>query len=148
MSIEESQVEASIMPPKEMSIQVAKKFQEMEEMIKTGVKEELKAKLKVIKKWKGPSEETDDEGEQEDEEEEPQSQEPEIPTDQRPFIQALKIIGNDFSKAKMEIPTYSGKMNVEELVDWIDSLNNYFEYKEVAEENKVNFAKTKKIVLL
>lgn len=43
----------------------------------------------------------------------------------------------------MEIPTYSGKMNAKEFVDWRDVLNNYFEYKEVVEEKKVKFAKTK-----
>lgn len=126
-----------------MSIEVAKKFQEMEEMIKIKVKEALKIELKTMKKGKGPSEETHEEGEQEDEEEEPQRKEPKIPIDLRPFIEALKTIGKDSFEAKMEIPTYNGKMNAEELVYWIYALNKYFEYKEVAKEKKVKFAKTK-----
>ncbi|XP_059076362.1 uncharacterized protein LOC131875738 [Cryptomeria japonica] len=125
------------MHPKGMFAEVAKKFQEMEDMIKTGVKEALKAELKAMKKGKGPSEESDEEGKQEDEEEEPQRKELEIPTDQRTFLESLKTTDKDSSEANMEIPTYSGQVNAEELVDWIDAMNNYFEYKEVAKEKKL-----------
>lgn len=70
-------------------------------------------------------------------------QEEEIPPKERRFINALKIVKGDVTKVKMEIPMYGRKMYVEELIDWIDSLNNYFEYKEVIEDKKVKFAKTK-----
>lgn len=38
---------------------------------------------------------------------------------------------------------YGGKMDNEEILDWIDALHNYFDFKEVQEDQKVRLAKTK-----
>ena len=46
-------------------------------------------------------------------------------------------------KAKIDVTTYSGKLDGDKLVEWIDALNNYFEYKEVVKHMKVKIFKTK-----
>ena len=38
---------------------------------------------------------------------------------------------------------YSGGLNPKELVDWINDMENFFDYKEMNDENKVNFVVTK-----
>ena len=38
---------------------------------------------------------------------------------------------------------YEGNLNVEELMDWISSLDTYFEFEEVEDKNKVKIAATK-----
>lgn len=38
------------------------------------------------------------------------------------------------SRPKMEIPTYSGSLGSEELINWINALDNHFEYAEVVED--------------
>ena len=43
----------------------------------------------------------------------------------------------------MEIPFYEGSLNAEELMDWISSLDKYFDYEEVDDKNKVKFAVTR-----
>eukprot|EP00253_Pinus_taeda_P018546 PITA_18546 len=47
-------------------------------------------------------------------------------------------------KPKMEIPTYEGSLNAEELMDWINPLDKYFDYEEEAnEKKKVKFSFTR-----
>jgi hypothetical protein len=41
------------------------------------------------------------------------------------------------SRPKMEVPTYEGNLNVDELLDWINAMYKYFDYEEVEEEKKV-----------
>ena len=43
----------------------------------------------------------------------------------------------------MEIPFYEGNLNVVELIDWISSVDKYFDLEEVEDKKKVNFAATK-----
>ena len=44
----------------------------------------------------------------------------------------------------MEIPTYEGSLNAKELMDWIKSLDKYFDYEEeVDDKKKVKFAVTR-----
>lgn len=38
---------------------------------------------------------------------------------------------------------FIGAWNVEEFLDWIEALNNYFECREVPEHKRVTFAKSK-----
>ncbi|XP_059068990.1 uncharacterized protein LOC131859364 [Cryptomeria japonica] len=44
---------------------------------------------------------------------------------------------------KLDVPMYGGKMDNEDVLDWIDALDNYFDFKEVLEDQKMNLAKTK-----
>jgi hypothetical protein len=35
------------------------------------------------------------------------------------------------TKPNMEVPMYKGNLNVYELLDWINSMDKYFDYEEV-----------------
>jgi hypothetical protein len=37
-------------------------------------------------------------------------------------------------RAKIEVPMYEGNLDVEELLDWIRSMDKYFDYEDVDEE--------------
>ena len=37
----------------------------------------------------------------------------------------------------MDIPVYEGNLDVEELLDWIRTLDKYFDYEDVEEDKKV-----------
>lgn len=63
-----------------------------------------------------------------------------MPQDQKLFLDAVKSISKDNLDG---LPTYGGNLNGEELLDWIEALNNHFDYKEVAEEKRVNVAKSR-----
>jgi hypothetical protein len=47
------------------------------------------------------------------------------------------------SKIKMDIPSYEGNLDVEELLDWIRALDTYFDYEDIKEDKKVRHAVTK-----
>ena len=38
---------------------------------------------------------------------------------------------------------YSGNLNVEELMDWINDLNKYFDFEEIEDKKKVRYAATR-----
>ena len=82
--------------------------------------------------------------ESEDEREEGQAaqeEEEEVlnPEEERLFKAIIKI----GKRPKFEVPTFSGKLNPEELIDWINELEEYFEYEEIEDPNRVKFAKAK-----
>ena len=41
------------------------------------------------------------------------------------------------ARAKVYIPMYEGNLDVEELLDWIRSMDKYFNYEDVNEEKRV-----------
>eukprot|EP00253_Pinus_taeda_P028343 PITA_28343 len=47
------------------------------------------------------------------------------------------------SKPKIEIPMYEGSLNAEELMDWIRSIDQYFDYEEIEENKRLKFAVTR-----
>jgi hypothetical protein len=47
------------------------------------------------------------------------------------------------SRQIMEVPMYEGNLNVDELMDWISTMDKYFEYENVPDENKVKFFVTR-----
>jgi hypothetical protein len=49
----------------------------------------------------------------------------------------IKTITRMGAKAKMDIPVYEGNLDAEDLLDWIRSLDTYFDYKYVEEDKKV-----------
>ena len=55
----------------------------------------------------------------------------------------LKMLEKVGSKPKMEIPMYEGSLNAEELMDWIRSIDQYFDYEEVEENKRVKFVVTR-----
>ena len=56
------------------------------------------------------------------------------------FFRAISKIGK---RPKIQVPTFLGNLNLEELIDWINELEEYFEYEEIEDPNKVRFAKAK-----
>jgi hypothetical protein len=38
------------------------------------------------------------------------------------------------AREKMEVSMYEGNLDMEELIDWISNLENYFEYKDIDDE--------------
>jgi hypothetical protein len=55
----------------------------------------------------------------------------------------IKAISYMSSKTKMDIPVYEGSLDAEELLDWIRSLDTYFDYEDIEEDKKVRHAITK-----
>jgi hypothetical protein len=45
-------------------------------------------------------------------------------------------------RAKIEVPMYEGNLDVEDLLDWVRSMDKHFKYEEVDEEKKVKQAIT------
>ncbi|XP_057818140.2 uncharacterized protein LOC131031119 [Cryptomeria japonica] len=133
MSDKEFGEEADIMPPKTMS----------QEAIKTMVEELLAERLKEVGQWKGKEKVGGDESEDEQENEREEAIAKEVqkmPADQKIFVDALKSVNRDNVES---LPTYGGSLNGEEVLDWIEALNNHFEYKEVLEEKKVSLARAR-----
>ena len=40
----------------------------------------------------------------------------------------------------IDLPMYQGKMESEEVLGWIEALENYFELEDIDEDNKVKIA--------
>jgi hypothetical protein len=55
----------------------------------------------------------------------------------------IKAIAQMSSKTKMDIPAYEGSLDAEELLDWIRSLDTYFDYEDIEEDKKVRHVVTK-----
>jgi hypothetical protein len=49
----------------------------------------------------------------------------------------LRDVARMDARAKMDIPVYEGKLDAEELLDWIRALDTYFDYEDVEEDKKV-----------
>jgi hypothetical protein len=49
----------------------------------------------------------------------------------------LKVVMKLGARVKMDVPMYEGRLDVEELLDWIRSMDKYFEYEDVDEGRKV-----------
>ena len=46
-------------------------------------------------------------------------------------------------KPRIEVPMYSGNLNVEELMDWINALIKYVDFEEIEDKKKVRYAVTR-----
>jgi hypothetical protein len=55
----------------------------------------------------------------------------------------LRVVVKIGARTKIEVPMYEGNLHVEELLDWMSSLENYFDYEDIDDENKVNHDVTK-----
>ena len=56
------------------------------------------------------------------------------------LFKAITKIGK---RPKFDVPTFLGKLNSKELIDWINELEEYFKYKEIEDPDRVKFAKAK-----
>ena len=46
-------------------------------------------------------------------------------------------------RPRIEVPMYSGNLNIEELMDWINALSKYFDFEEIEDKKKVRYEATK-----
>ena len=60
--------------------------------------------------------------------------------EEKKLFEALTKIGK---RPRFEVPTFSGKLNLEELINWINELGEYFEYEKIEDQNRVRFVKAK-----
>ena len=42
-------------------------------------------------------------------------------------------------KVKMDVPNYSGCLNLEELIDWVREMENYFGIEQIEDPKRVKF---------
>lgn len=62
-----------------------------------------------------------------------------VPPDQRPLLQALERMGVKGG----EIPTFHGRLNPDECIDWLEAMDSHFECDHIPPSQKVKIAKTK-----
>ena len=43
----------------------------------------------------------------------------------------------------IDVGVFSGNLKLDELIDWINELEEYFEYEDIRDPNRVNFVKAK-----
>jgi hypothetical protein len=55
----------------------------------------------------------------------------------------IRVVTKVGARPKVEVPMYEGNLNVEELIDWINALDKYFDYEDVDEEKKVKYVVTR-----
>jgi hypothetical protein len=55
----------------------------------------------------------------------------------------LRAVSRLGGRAKIEVPMYEGNLDVEELLDWIRSMDKYFDYEDVDEERRVRHTVTR-----
>ena len=79
--------------------------------------------------------EVSDEGEESIEEAKPQGE--------IDLVRLFKSALETSSRPRIEVPTYEGSLNVEELIDQINYIDKYFHYQKVDEEKRVKFVMTK-----
>ena len=49
----------------------------------------------------------------------------------------------NWKRPKIEVSAFSGSLRPEELIDWINEIDEYFECEEIKDPDRVRFAKTK-----
>ena len=81
-----------------------------------------------------------DESEDEDKVEENSQVEAVLNLEEERLFRAISKIGK---RPKFEVPTFLGNLNLEELINWINELQEYFEYEHIEDPNRVKFAKAK-----
>ena len=74
---------------------------------------------------------------------EPETEEAEENVEIPPDMRLLRIVLGSAVKPRIEVSSYAGGLNPEELVDWINELNKCFDYEEISEDKKVKFSMTK-----
>ena len=83
--------------------------------------------------------ESEDEREEEQANQEEQQEEI-LNLDEEKLFKALTKIGK---RPKFDVPTFLGKINPEELINWINELEEYIEYEEIKDLDRVRFVKAK-----
>ena len=58
-------------------------------------------------------------------------------------MSTLKSMERRTMNAKLDLPTYDGRVNLDAIVDWVDSLNSFFECDEILENQRTKISKSK-----
>jgi hypothetical protein len=69
--------------------------------------------------------------------------EEEVPAENASNEHLIKAIARMGAREKMDIPTYEGNLDAEELLDWIRALDTYLDYEDVKEDKKVKHVVTR-----
>ncbi|XP_059067541.1 uncharacterized protein LOC131858345 [Cryptomeria japonica] len=104
------------------------------------VREENRAMKRELDKLKGQVRRGSQEESEEGEEEQDPAGQANIPEDQKAILAALERVG---VKDRNDIPLFHGKLELEECMDWIEALENYFECEVVLPSQRVKLAKSK-----
>ena len=84
--------------------------------------------------------ESEDEREEGQVNQEEQEEEEVLNLEEERIFKALTKIGK---RPKFKVPTFLGKLKPEELINWINELEEYFEYEEIEDADGINFVKAK-----
>jgi hypothetical protein len=55
----------------------------------------------------------------------------------------LKVVSRIGARTRIEVPMYEGNLEVEELLDWVRSMEKYFDYEDIKEDKMVKHAVTR-----
>ena len=58
-------------------------------------------------------------------------------------VKILKSIFGAGSISRADVPFYSGSLNPEELIDWINAMNKHYDFAKVKEDKQVIFVVTR-----
>lgn len=75
----------------------------------------------------------------EEEEEVPDDEEDELSENEKPLIKDLKALGGK----PTELPMFTGKVDAELVLEWIEALENHFECEKVSESQQVKLDKSR-----
>ena len=126
----------------------AREIQELKEK-NTRLQESYNALLAKLEALESNQRRAADEGVDSEEEEETQKdgeeevEEEQVDLEEKRKIRILKAMKNEKHKVRGDIPMYDGSLKEEELLDWIASMDAYFESEEVPDEQTVRLAKDK-----
>ena len=85
------------------------------------------------KKHSDNSDDSDEEAESESSEEEKEYLEE---------VKILKMLMKTSGRPRIEVPMYSGNLNIEELMYWINAPCKYFDFEEIEDKKKLRYAVT------
>jgi hypothetical protein len=94
---------------------------------------ELHARLEVMEAAQRRAPDVGDINDAESEEVEAEEAAGEDVVEERLLREVARLGG----RAKIEVPMYEGNLDVEELLDWVRSMDKHFDYEDVDEEKKV-----------
>ena len=121
------------MPPQRAIGVTAKGFRALQRQMQA-LQEQMRRGMNLAIRDESEDEREEGQANQEEQEEEV------LNLEEEKLFKAITKIGK---RPKFEVPIFSRKLNPKELIDWINKLEEYFEYEEIEDLNRVKFAKAK-----
>ena len=122
------------MPPRRAEGVTAEGFRALQRQIEA-LQEQMRRGMNLTVR-----DESEDEREEGQVDQEEQQEEEVLNPEEEKLFKALTKIGK---RPKFEVPTFLGKLNPEELIDWINELEDCFECEEIEDLDRVKFVKAK-----